>query len=351
MIKIQNPKNEFGKSEFRISLVVAIFFLLFTLSTPYIVLAVAAQPQGLIPCGNTKDADGKIIDPCGPCDIFVLGQNILNFILMISIPIATLALIYGGFLMVVPTSSADKLTKGKKVLTNTFIGIAIVFFAWLGIDTIIKVLAGHDLLSGSPAHIQGYGPWNRIECPITRPSSSASGGGGTRTAANNPVSTGGVQSRVCSGCANLSVPMGPNTCLNQARGQICQISQTMNDKPSSLNQRIINDGKLNYWRVTEAWPPTITHQNSCHPNGTCVDANFIGSARSNPQEIKYFIQQNQNVGLRAVYEVTNEGRKQELVNSGVPVSNIQVVGPITGEHFSIYLPSQSSLTRYEFFYS
>lgn len=122
---------------------------------------------GFVPCGNIKNAQGVIQNPCETCHIFVLGQNIINFLWWsISIPIATLALIYAGFLMIIPGASSARLEKGKKVLTNTLIGIAIVFFAWLGIDTIIKLLAGQNLTSGAPANIQGYGPWNRIECQI-----------------------------------------------------------------------------------------------------------------------------------------------------------------------------------------
>jgi hypothetical protein len=307
--------------------------------------------QGFIPCGNIKNADGIIQNPCEVCHIFVLGQNILNFLWWsISIPIATLALIYAGFLMIIPGASSTRLEKGKKVLTNTLIGIAIVFFAWLGIDTIIKILAGQNLTSGEPAQIQGYGPWNRIECNIQgRPPAERTAERRTTTSTTQTPSTGGVQSRICTGCVNLSVPKGPKTCKDQARGQICQINSVLNQKLYDLNERFINDGKLNYWGITEAWPPTLPqcsatqpppcHSNTCHPNATCVDANFIGSARGDPQEVRYFIQQNQGLGLRAVYEVKTPERKQELVSQGVPASNIEVVGRITGEHFSIYLAS------------
>lgn len=164
------------------------FLLLFLVLLPYFALALedpgggSAGSQGLIPCGTEKypqgatqmiggrtvDVSGQVKNPCQTCHLFVLGQNILNFVWnFIAIPIATLALIYAGFLMVIPIGSTDRLTKGRKVLTNTLIGIAIVFFAWLGIDTIIKVLAEPDrLLSGQPANIQGLGPWNKIECNI-----------------------------------------------------------------------------------------------------------------------------------------------------------------------------------------
>lgn len=338
--------------------VFVILFLSFVLFAPFLVLAQdfpgeslgegSAPGEGLVPCGTEKypagtkinnvDVSGQVSNPCQACHIFVLGQNILNFIWWyISIPIATLALIYSGFLMIIPTASTDRLTKGRRVLTNTFIGIGIVFFAWLGIDTIIKVVAGQNLTSGQPAEIKGYGPWNKVECR-TIPVSTYQ----PRTTSGSTASpsTGSIQSRVCSGCVSLSAPKGPNTCKDQAAGQTCQVNSILNQKLYDLNERIVNDGKLNYWRVTEAWPPTITHQNICHQSGTCVDANFTGSSRGSAQEIKYFIQQSQNVELRAVYEVATESRRQELISGGVPASNIQVVARITGEHFSVYLTPQ-----------
>lgn len=75
--------------------------------------------------------------------------------------------------MVIPgiggEKSAAMYTKGKKVLTNAVIGIIIVFFAWLVIDTIMKVLIDPGTIgSGKPAELlKGLGPWNEIKCSAT----------------------------------------------------------------------------------------------------------------------------------------------------------------------------------------
>lgn len=123
--------------------------------------------QGIVPCG------GKYQDPCTPCHIFLLVQNLLNFVWKwIAIPLATLMLVYGGFLMIVPgiggEKSATALTKGKKVITNALVGILIVFFAWLVIDTIIKMLVDPTTIgSGRTAELlKGLGPWNEIKCTL-----------------------------------------------------------------------------------------------------------------------------------------------------------------------------------------
>ncbi|MEK7090637.1 MAG: transglycosylase SLT domain-containing protein, partial [Patescibacteria group bacterium] len=149
--------------------------------------------RGLVPCGTETypagtiknvggrdvDVSGQVSNPCSICHIFTLLQNLLNFLWWyISIPLATLMLAYAGFLLMIPSlgsGSPPMITKGKKVLKNTVVGIIIVFFSWLFIDTIIKVLAGQELGSRGAAEIGEYGPWNKVNCD-------------TRTAVSTPPS-------------------------------------------------------------------------------------------------------------------------------------------------------------------
>ena len=66
--------------------------------------------------------------------------------------------------------------------------------------------------------------------------------------------------------------------------------------------------------------------------GTCIDASISSKTPSN---INNFASTASTNGLRAVYEVPNEERRRELVNSGTTATVIVVAG-ITGEHFSVY---------------
>lgn len=122
-----------------------------------------APEGGLVPCGTSTNPT-----PCTPCHLFVLGQNILNFLWWgVSIPIATLMFAYAGFLMVVP--SQNTLGKGKKILSHTVIGLLITFTSWLMVDTVIKVVSGQRLASGQTGQIltaKGFGPWNEIQCNL-----------------------------------------------------------------------------------------------------------------------------------------------------------------------------------------
>ena len=87
------------------------------------------------------------------------------------------------------------------------------------------------------------------------------------------------------------------------------------------------------WRITEAWPPSINHQNVCHQVGTCVDANL---STANATTINRFIQLSKASGLKAIYEVRTAGLKDSLVLAGVDKDSVAVVPTITGEHFSVY---------------
>ncbi len=162
------------------AILLVIFCLLFFV---YSFAPLNVSAAGLIPCGTEKDSNGKITNPCQPCHIFSLLQNVLNFLWWyISMPLAALFLSYGGLLMVVPgfSGNAKLYDKGKKVITNALIGLVIIFFSWLAIDTIIKAIAGQPLGSGVPATIpksvdEGpplWGPWNAIQCNFASPTSN-----------------------------------------------------------------------------------------------------------------------------------------------------------------------------------
>jgi len=126
----------------------------------------AEEEKGLVPCGLIGQAF------CDTCDIFVLVQTVLKKLWNpFAIVIAAAMILYGGFLMLIPSlggGSAAMHTRGVKVLTNALIGLTIVFFAFIAVDTILKVVAGGNLASATPGKIfpaiTDLGPWNKIQC-------------------------------------------------------------------------------------------------------------------------------------------------------------------------------------------
>lgn len=80
-----------------------------------------------VPAGSINISTG-IKNPLGDNvkDLPTFIQSILNFVLVIGVPIVTLAIIYAGFLFVVARGNSEELTKAKKTLLYTLIGAALL---------------------------------------------------------------------------------------------------------------------------------------------------------------------------------------------------------------------------------
>jgi hypothetical protein len=106
---------------------------------------------GLVPCGGEGEPG------CNWCYLFQLFKNIIDFAMMIIFPIATVMMIYGGFLMMTAGDNQSRFGDGKKAMTSAVIGILIALLSWLILDTIFKMLAvDWDRLQ--------IGPWNELSC-------------------------------------------------------------------------------------------------------------------------------------------------------------------------------------------
>ncbi len=130
----------------------------------------------------------------------------------------------------------------------------------------------------------------------------------------------------CSTCAPIAgnIPMGRNTNTNVLPDTNTRLVNLSGNLPSNMT-----------WYVSEAYPPVIQHANGCHQRGTCVDVS-LGTSPATAANVNAFLNASRNAGLRAIYEVRDNGAKQQLVNSGVPASSIMVVSTINGNHFSVY---------------
>jgi hypothetical protein len=67
----------------------------------------------------------------GPKDIPAFIEKIIDIVLIVGVPIVTLAIIYTGFLFVEAQGNPEKLTKARKALMYTLIGAALILGAWV----------------------------------------------------------------------------------------------------------------------------------------------------------------------------------------------------------------------------
>jgi type IV secretory pathway VirB2 component (pilin) len=116
----------------KFSLIITLFFL-------FLVPVIAsAQPLGknpIVPC----------TDNCQIKDFFTMLVNIYRFIVWdIATPLAIIALIVGGILMLISAGNPNLADTGRKILWVAVIGLILVFASYMIISFIMKTL-GYSL--------------------------------------------------------------------------------------------------------------------------------------------------------------------------------------------------------------
>ncbi len=112
-----------------------------------------AANAALVLCG-TSDYPKE----CNFCDLFILAQTVIYFLMLsIALPLAIVALLYGGFMWITAGGDPGKVTKGRKAIEYAVYGMIFAFAAWLIVDTVLK-----GILKGGLGNIEGWGPWNKI---------------------------------------------------------------------------------------------------------------------------------------------------------------------------------------------
>ncbi|MCX6722400.1 MAG: Ig-like domain-containing protein [Candidatus Staskawiczbacteria bacterium] len=90
---------------------------------------------GLVTCTGTPEC------PCTICTLFQLITNIYSFVVWdIATPLAVLALLIGGILIMVSAGNANTLGTGKKILFAAVIGLVLVFCSYLIIDFVLHAI-------------------------------------------------------------------------------------------------------------------------------------------------------------------------------------------------------------------
>ena len=136
--------------------------LVLAISVPTLIFA---QSQGIVPCDGTDCTTGSVV---------TLANNILRFLIGISVLLATIMIAWGGFKMVTSAGNSGEVSKGREMMTNAIIGIIITLAAWLLIDTVMKlVLKDPDSWKSIIDDVGQNTP-----TPGQKPSGDGGGGGG-----------------------------------------------------------------------------------------------------------------------------------------------------------------------------
>lgn len=80
---------------------------------------------------------------CGLCDIVQVIVNFGLFLLAISGAMTLLFIVYGGFFWLIAGGSPDRVSKGKNIIINSAIGLAIIFCAYVTIVGFVALVTNN----------------------------------------------------------------------------------------------------------------------------------------------------------------------------------------------------------------
>lgn len=248
--------------------------------------------------------------------------GMFNLVIGVAGVLAVVMIIYGG-IQYMSTDAFQGKSDAKDTISNALWGLLLTISAWLILFTVNPNLVNFNLnIEQQDLPLEGL---NRPGLPgVGTPSVNRS------DCLNCTTTVNGNRVETVVGVRHKPAPQGcaaPGPCI---------INNVLNENLKALAR--LEPQLL----VTESFPPTRAHEARCHYDGTCVDVTVVDRTASG---IARFIRRaRENAGnLRAVYEVPTETRARELrVAGSLSESQVIVVLGITGEHFSVYLPSIGS---------
>lgn len=104
-----------------------------TLSALFVLGFPALTSAQFIPCDTT----------CNYYDLLKLIDNIIDWIIKISIPVSALVLGWAGFTYLT-TAISDKKSAAKKMIIQVFVGLVIILSAWIIVSTILGALLSDE---------------------------------------------------------------------------------------------------------------------------------------------------------------------------------------------------------------
>ena len=93
---------------------------------------------------DPKQPNANNLPDCGFNQLIQLGINLINFLIVLAVPLAAISFVWAGVLLLTSGGSESARDKAKTVATKTGWGLIIVIGAWVIVKTILVVLLGDD---------------------------------------------------------------------------------------------------------------------------------------------------------------------------------------------------------------
>lgn len=133
-----------------------IFITLFVVFAMVFLVGFGASAQAaLVDCGNAVSPTDSSTG-CKLGDILTTAFNLIEYMLGGAATFAVAGVVYGGVLMVTSAGNESRSAEGKKAVTNSLIGLAVILLAFLMVRTLFTVLGfdnGTEVLENPGSYI------------------------------------------------------------------------------------------------------------------------------------------------------------------------------------------------------
>lgn len=120
---------------------------------------------GLVSCGNSSNP--ILATMCNLCDIGTLIQNIINFLILLSIPLLAGLFAWAGILYFTAQGGSESIDKAHRIFKSVFIGFVMVVMAYFVVQTLLSAILDQQNFFTS-------GSWSNLQCadPSHNPSNA-----------------------------------------------------------------------------------------------------------------------------------------------------------------------------------
>ncbi len=116
------------------------------------ILILFLLPQLSFAAGLVPSCDGP---NCTVCDLGILANNIINWLVNFSFAAGAAMVIYGGYLIMTAGLSPKQYAEGKDIIFAAAIGLGIILVSWIIINTTLYYITGSET-------------WYKIECKLVQ---------------------------------------------------------------------------------------------------------------------------------------------------------------------------------------
>lgn len=242
-------------------------FLICYFAVLLILLPQATFAFQLIPEGCT--GPNVTAASCGLDEIFITFINFANFLLSIVGSVALLMFVYGGFVWLTSGGASEKIKKGRDIMVNTAIGIAIVFGAATVIYSVGTTLCAGDQQCINQLNIYraGGGTRSGIDCSLPE---------------NDGKACGTEKNMVCSYARSACLSKCEASEDYAAQGYRC-MNVSVTEKTEAAANAYAKDNPCIVGLCPGDWDYLCCKPHEAVVVNTCCSCNYTGSSSSYPK--------------------------------------------------------------------